>query len=104
MNSNTTVNGIEFTRINNDVNGNPRYVCHFSSLLNDTDEEQIKQDFAASLSINPFKKLNFMYELAVSRAKKIGGKKYHAKQYGGGIVFQPYNIESLAQSIQKLTK
>lgn len=23
---------IEFTRINNDVNGNPRYVCHFTNI------------------------------------------------------------------------
>jgi len=24
---------IEFTRIKNDINGNPRYVCHFLNLL-----------------------------------------------------------------------
>lgn len=29
-----TENKVEFTHINNDVNGNPRFVCHFLALLN----------------------------------------------------------------------
>ena len=32
-----------------------------------------------------------MYRIALNKATKIGGKKYHNKQYGGGIVFQTYN-------------
>ena len=58
------------TRINNDVNGNPRYVFHFLALADH-------------------------YSGAVSVAKKlIGGKKYHTKSYGGGIVFQSYNVQN----------
>jgi len=93
---------IEFTRINNDVNGNPRYVCHFLNFITDKDIAEIKEDFAASLSINPFKLTQFEYEVAVSKAKKLGGKKYHCKAYGGGIVFQSYNIADLEQRILAL--
>jgi hypothetical protein len=58
----------DFTRINNDVNGNPRYVFHFLQLANN-------------------------YEQALKLAKKIGGRKFHNKQYGGGIAVQSYNLE-----------
>lgn len=82
---------IEFTRVNNDINGNPRYVCHYSNLLasNYTPEGKwIPIDEA--------------YNIALIRAKKIGGKKFHNKQYGGGIVFQSYNIEETEKSILAL--
>lgn len=68
---------INFTRINNDVNGNPRYVCHFLNIADN-------------------------YIEAVKKAKTIGGKKYHTKGYGGGIVFQSYNIEELEKDILEL--
>jgi hypothetical protein len=66
-----------FTQINNDINGNPRYVCHFL-------------DIAAT------------YEEAIQKAKKIGGKKFHNKQYGGGIVFQSYNLSDLKKKVKSL--
>ena len=65
---------INFTRINNDINGNPRFVCHFLNFAND-------------------------YKTALSLARQIGGKKFHNKQYGGGIVFQSYNIKQLENQI-----
>lgn len=68
---------IDFTRINNDVNGNPRYVCHFLNISDD-------------------------YSRAVKLANKIGGRKFHNKQYGGGIVFQSYNLENLQNSINEI--
>ena len=65
------------TRVNNDVNGNPRYVFHFLALADDNDS------------------INTCYNNAVAVAKKlIGGKKYHTKSYGGGIVFQSYNVQN----------
>lgn len=68
------------TRVNNDVNGNPRYVIHFTALI--TDKDRLDTD------------ITDRYNLAVSRAKKLfGGKKFHNKQYGGGIVFQSYNVQ-----------
>ena len=66
-----------FTRVNNDVNGNPRYVFHFLYLA----------DF---------------YDDALKIAKKIGGKKFHNKQYGGGIVIQSYNLRNDIELINNL--
>lgn len=68
---------IEFTRINNDTNGNPRYVCHFLAINGD-------------------------YDTAVKMANKIGGKRFHNKQFGGGIVFQSYNIGDTERGILNL--
>lgn len=89
-----TQNKIEFTRINNDVNGNPRYVCHYTNLLTDLDRD----DYSLIGNITA------QYALALIRAKKIGGKKFHNKQYGGGIVFQSYNIADTERKIWELVK
>ena len=75
---------IEFTRVNNDVYGNPRFVTHFYSFLNE-DEQTLSN-----------------YSLAVKRANKLGGKKYRGSDFGGGIVFQCYSSERLAQRINDL--
>lgn len=42
------------------------------------------------------------YNFALKRAKNIGGKKYHNKSYGGGIVFQSYNLFDLKKRISEL--
>ena len=97
-----TPESINFTRVNNDVNGNPRYVCHFYNLLTNEDEASIRENFGASLSHNPLLFTSFCYDEAVLKAKKIGGRKFHNKQYGGGIVFQSYNIQSKAEAICNL--
>jgi hypothetical protein len=65
-------------RINNDVNGNPRFVVHFYDLLTDIE----------GLNLNILER----YELALQKARKVGGKMYRGKDFGGGIVFQSYNI------------
>ena len=72
---------IEFTRVNNDVYGNPRYVTHFLSLLNE-DEQTLSN-----------------YNLSVKRANKLGGKKYRGSDFGGGIVFQSYDPSYLSKRI-----
>jgi hypothetical protein len=77
---------MEFTRINNDTNGNPRYVVHFLNIPID----------ASGLDVLE------RYELAVKKAKQIGGKRYDNKQYGGGIVFQSYNIQRTEELIKNL--
>lgn len=82
-------NKIEFTRINNDVNGNPRYVVHFLQL--NTREELDSVEYIPN-----------KYELALKRAHKLGGRKFHNKQYGGGIVFQSYNNDTLEADIKAL--
>lgn len=84
------MNTINFTRVNNDVNGNPRYVCHFLKLL--TTNESYDTDLT----------IGDKYDIALDRAKKIGGKKFNNKQYGGGIVFQSYNIQETEKEILEL--
>lgn len=61
-----TINGEEITyhKIDHDVNGNPRYVVHF-----------------LSLNIKP-----------ADYGKIKGLTVYRAKWYGGGYVFQAYNL------------
>ena len=66
-----------FTRINNDTNGNPRFVVHFLQLA-DT------------------------YDRALYLGRQLGGRKFHNKQYGGGISFQSYNTDQLAQKIKAI--
>jgi hypothetical protein len=65
-------------KINNDVNGNPRFVVHFHAILNQGERE--------GLSVLE------SFDLAVKKARKVGGKVYKGKDFGGGIVFQSYNI------------
>jgi hypothetical protein len=71
---------MEFTKINNDINGNPRFVVHFYELLNDGEGE----------GLNILEK----FDLVVKKARKIGGKMYRGKDFGGGIVFQSYDIQT----------
>lgn len=74
----------DLTRVNNDINGNPRYVIHFFALL--TDKEKDHDYHSGSIDNR--------YNVAIARAKSsFGGKKFHNKQYGGGIVFQSYNTQ-----------
>jgi hypothetical protein len=68
---------IQFTRLNNDINGNPRYVCHY-------------------LTMAP------TYEAAVKLANSIGGRKYNNKTYGGGLVFQSYSLSHLITHINRV--
>ena len=86
-----TVSPKDFTRVNNDVNGNPRYVIHFPKLLTEEEGRDYSHDFVVR-----------QYATALNRAKKIGGRKFHNKQYGGGIVFQSYNIQATADRINQL--
>lgn len=72
-------NFIQFTKIDRDNCGNPRYVCHYLNLADD-------------------------YEIAIKLANSIGGRKFHNKQYGGGLVFQSYNIGELEKSLLRITQ
>jgi hypothetical protein len=65
-------------RINNDINGNPRYVVSFLDLLTVADTQGLD--------------LDQKFNLALQKARKVGGKIYRGKDFGGGIVIQSYNI------------
>lgn len=82
-------NNITFTHVNNDTNGNPRYVVHFLALDVHTADTEYPL-FA--------RKIN-----AVALAKTIGGREYRAKHYGGGIVFVSYNLQDLLHHINRVT-
>ena len=77
---------VDFTRVNSDSNGNGRYACHFLAFIGPNDK---------------FTSLDDRYALALQRAKPLGGRKFHNKQYGGGIVFQAYDsqLEKLSEKI-----
>lgn len=78
---------MEMTRINNDVNGNPRYVVHFTACMPESYRGlPLEKKYAATCKL----------------MNKIGGRKYHNKSYGGGIVFQSYNTRDLETEINAL--
>lgn len=66
-------------RISNDTSGNPRYVIHFLSVA-DT------------------------YDQAIKIAKTIGGKRYTAKWFGGGIVFSSYNVQHCLERLMQFAQ
>ena len=83
-----TITQDSFTRVNNDTNGNPRYVIHFLDLD--------VYGYKSTLDIPT------RYRLAINLANTKGGKKFHNKQYGGGIVFQSYNLQGTCDTLNKL--
>jgi hypothetical protein len=80
----------DFTRVKNDVNGNPRYVCHFLCL----DVHGPDKGIGYGLSER--------YAMACKLGNRAGGRKYHNKSYGGGIVFQSYNLDELCNFLNNL--
>ncbi len=80
---------IDVTEVNSDYRGCPRYVVHFTNLL--TDIERKRADVDAN------------YALALRRAGAIGGRKFHNKQFGGGVVFAEHlDKNQIAEKIAKL--
>lgn len=78
-----------------DANGNPRYVCHYLNFLTEREHAD------ASLQWERVGNVSRAYAIAIQRAKKIGGKKYRAKWYGGGIVFTDYE-NVIKQAVKEL--
>jgi len=72
-------NLIEFTRVNNDINGNPRAVCHFLEFIHPSENLTLENK----------------YSIALARSRELGGRKFHNKQYGGGIIFQMYRGDEI---------
>jgi hypothetical protein len=76
---------MEFKRITNDTNGNPRYVFHFLAFLS-----------------NEIGSIQDRYNIALKKSRKLGGKIYRGKDFGGGIVLQSYNIQETILKIKSL--
>jgi hypothetical protein len=83
--SKETASGIDFFRVNNDINGNGRYVVHF-----------------LAIPINESVPVLNRYDEALKKARTIGGRKYTARWFGGGIVFQSCSLQELANAINEL--
>lgn len=73
---------IECYKIHHDINGNPRYVFHFLAFVPD-----LVIDYNNDMTVQK------LYEIALERSRSIGGKKYRAKWFGGGIVLSSYHLE-----------
>ncbi len=78
----------QFSKVKSDVNGNPRYVIYFSALD--------VHGWQSNIS------LSGRYAIACKLANQVGGRKYHNKSYGGGIVFQSYSLQELCNHLNKL--
>lgn len=61
-----------------DANGNRRHVVHYRSIFN---------EISARTGIEYSALSPMDYATALDAMKRIGGKKYHNKKYGGGIAF-----------------
>lgn len=68
-----------FDRVRSDSNGNPRYAIHYTNFcLLESEEVSICADYANVVHI--------------AKSVMPGSRKFHNRQYGGGIVIQSYNI------------
>ena len=89
-----TISQSDFSRMNNDSNGNPRYCIHFLALNTPAENADYSGDF-----------ITRKYNLALARARKLGGRKFHNKQFGGGIIFGSiYNLADLCESLNSTMK
>ena len=95
---------IEAFRVANDINGNPRYVIHFLELVNKSEQEKGHNNTSLLREKYPnqwISSIDQMFALALKKAKRVGGQVYRAKWFGGGIVFQSYNIkEDIEQALK----
>ncbi len=82
----TTITIKSFTRVNSDVNGNPRYVIHFLKCCPESWKEDTSSRYYATCKL----------------MNKIGGRKFNNKQYGGGIVFQSYSLPETIKAIERI--
>ena len=82
---------MEFTKIRNDIYGNPRYVVHYL--------ECMPKIYRAKQTLEELPK---EYQKTVRLMRKLGGRKYHSKKYGGGITFSTYDTKELEKHIRLL--
>lgn len=77
-----------FTRVKSDSNGNPRYAIHYTCF--DCPESE-KSDISS----------NYAYTVKLAKSVLPGSRKFHNKQYGGGIVVQSYNIRDEVDRVNR---
>ena len=77
---------MDIYRAKNDINGNPRHVVHFTDLEPPEARDTNRARFT----------LPERYAAVLIHARKLGGRRFHNKQYGGGVVFTAYECEMSA--------
>jgi len=95
INTQEEYHGVTVQRITNDINGNGRYIVHYSELLPKGERHGFAYQALGNLWATP-------YDAALYNSRKLGGRKYTAKWYGGGIVFQSADPSALAKAIKEL--
>ena len=93
-----SINSLNITpfRVDNDANGNPRYVVHFLDLLTKEEQSKVNAEVAELRKKAPnqwFSCTEHLFNAALKKARTVGGRKYRGKWFGGGIVFQSYNLK-----------
>jgi hypothetical protein len=82
-------------RVENDTYGNPRFVVHFLDLLTQGEIDEVEAETNALRDANPnkwFSSMDSLYTKALAKVRKVGGRKYRAKWFGGGFVIQSYDL------------
>jgi hypothetical protein len=62
-----------------------KYVIHFLSAITSNDEKQAE---AMAQRTGDIFGTDSKYKAVCKRANKFGGRKYHCKEFGGGIAFE----------------
>ena len=100
-------NEINAYRVESDTNGNPRFVIHFLDLLTEDEQVRVVNETKSLREKYPNQWINSidrLFDAALTKARKIGGVKYRAKWFGGGIVFQSYNLSEDLERLFKVGK
>lgn len=79
-----------FTKQTHDINGNPRYAIHFLNLI--PSNFDLKQNGIIGL---------YDFVLNLNKKLSLGGRKYHNKKYGGGLIFQSYSLRSTINYLEE---
>ncbi len=102
MQTTESENEFKAIRLKNDVNGNSRYAVHFLAFLTPHDHAECEKEAdeltkAGQITFG----VNLKYTRALQRARQVGGRKFHNKQFGGGIVFQCYGQSEIDALIKQ---
>lgn len=78
---------------------NNRYACHLSELLTEDEKQLYPLNVSPIAIVN--ENLEKRYKLAMSKARKIGGKRWVNKHQDNMVEFQTPSLAQLKELIQK---
>lgn len=83
---------IDVLRIDNDSNGNPRYVIHFLCVASEYERAMGQGDAFGA------------YERTLRFLQGSGWKRYHNKKYGGGLMTSSYSLDDDLRKLEEFTR